>query len=282
MICVIQNCENSAKEEEHGLCNSHLNIWKESPSLFPGNIKIQNVSNYTNLIKIPKKTQLFKEIEKRFLNDWVKPNANDVRIEAIFNIYLNPTIVENYKAYRLQVELKGNFKGKGLSEGNEKILYHGTDHICQIISDKSHQNNLCKTDECCGCGILMNGFEISKVGHNKQGRSFQRLGQGLYFTPFSSKAHFYGNGGAKRSPTDITRTCRIMFMSKVAIGNPWEPQRVDQNLSSPPSGFDSTWGRKGRCPHGSSVLNYEEYAIYRHDACLPLRYIAYSYTSTSE
>ncbi|CAG8486203.1 14168_t:CDS:2 [Acaulospora colombiana] len=36
---------------------------------------------------------------------------------------------------------------------------------------------------------------MSKVGQNNQGRSFQRLGQGLYFTPFSSKAHFYGHGG---------------------------------------------------------------------------------------
>ncbi|CAG8516199.1 2679_t:CDS:10 [Diversispora eburnea] len=270
MICVILHCENSAKEEEHGLCNAHLNIWKESPSLFPGNIKIQNVSNHTNLIEIPKKTQLFKEIEKKFFNDWVKPNADDLRIEAIYNIYLNPTIVENYKAYRLQVELRGNFKGQGLPEGNEKILYHGTDHICQIISDKTHQNNLCKTDRCGGCGILMNGFDISKVGHNNQRRTFQRLGQGLYFTPYSSKAHFYGHGGAKKCPKDNSRTCRIMFMSKVAIGNPWAPPKVSQNTSCIPAGYDSIWGRKGHCPHGSAVLNYEEYAIYRRHSVGPI------------
>jgi hypothetical protein len=38
-------------------------------------------------------------------------------------------------------------------------------------------------------------FLIIKVGMNNQGRSYQRLGRGIYFTPYSSKAHFYGHGG---------------------------------------------------------------------------------------
>jgi hypothetical protein len=74
----------------------------------------------------------------------------------------------------------------------------------------------------------------------------------------------------------------MMFMAKVVLGKCWQPAKVDQNCRSPPSGFDSTWGRKGTCPHGGAVLNYEEYAVYRHEACLPTKYIAYSYTTTSE
>ncbi|CAG8555203.1 14074_t:CDS:2 [Acaulospora morrowiae] len=291
MICVIDSCKNSAKDEDHELCPTHLNIWIANPSVLPSTIRIQNSTKYTNLVEIPKGSPSFLEVEKKFMKDWVKPNANGVRIEAIYNIYLHPEIVQNYKNYRAQVEDRGKYKAKGLYEGNEMILYHGTDHLCSIIFDTDKQSLLCKGTNCGGCGILMNGFDMAKekpkiyplqVGQNNQGRSFQRLGQGLYFTPYSSKAHYYGHGGQKVCPNDSSRTCRIMFMSKIVVGNPWQPHCVSQDARGPPEGFDSTWGKKGNCPHGSSVLVYEEYAIYRHDACLPVRYIAYSYTSTVE
>ncbi|CAG8520825.1 9649_t:CDS:2 [Ambispora gerdemannii] len=204
-------------------------------------------------MSLRKGTAGYKTIEAKFLKDWVKNNA------------------------------------QGLPEANEKLLWHGTDQLCCILYDKptilsspTDVSSPCATANCPGCGILMNSFLMNKVGVNHQGRKFQRLGQGLYFTPHSSKAHFYGHFGAKSLPNDSERYCRIMFLSKVVIGKPWEPEKVSQNARGPPKGYNSTWGRVGHCPHGGSKLNYEEYAVYRQDACLPVNYIAYSYTSSSE
>ncbi|RIB20371.1 hypothetical protein C2G38_2244607 [Gigaspora rosea] len=250
MTCLHSNCQNAIIDDDLYLCDLHHKAWK-----------------------LPKTHPEFIKTKDKFLNDWTKQNAQDVRIEELYHIILSPAIVEKYKQYKFQIE-----KNRGAN--NERILYHGTDHSCTIIS--SNSNMLCKTDDCAGCGIIMNSFDINKVGVNRQNRSFQRLGQGLYFTPHSSKAHFYGHGGAKPLPVDPSRTCRIMFMTKVVLGNMWQPDQVAQNARSPPDGYDSTWGRVGHCPHGGATLNYEEYAVYNHEACLPTKYIVYSYTSTSE
>ncbi|CAB4386060.1 ADP-ribosylation [Rhizophagus irregularis] len=276
--CCLITCNNKIECEDFNLCVIHL---KElSSGNLSSTIQIKSSEDTTHLIEIPRKSTEFSDIENKFLGDWVKPNTQGLRVEAIFSIILPKSIVNNYKSYRSTVESRGKFKSQGLKEGDERILYHGTDHNCAVIYDALRE--LCKSSNCAGCGILMNSFKLDKVGINKQGRSFQRLGQGIYFTPYSSKAHFYGHGGAKPLPTEAGRTCRMMFMTKVVLGNTWQPDRVSQNCRSPPAGHDSTWGRVGKCPHGGAVLNYEEYAVYRNDACLPSKYIAYSYTSTNE
>ena len=84
-----------------------------------------------------------------------------LRVEAIFNILLPKSIVDNYKSYRSSVEARGKFKSLNLQEGNEKLLYHGTDHDCAVIYDALR--SLCRSNNCPGCGILMNSFNISKV-----------------------------------------------------------------------------------------------------------------------
>jgi len=278
--CTISRCNKKIECKDYNLCLVHIR--ELNSTNFPSTIQLKSPQNLTtHLIEIPRGTSEFTSTEQKFLTDWVKENTQGLRVDAIYNILLPQSIVANYKTYRAGVESRGNFKSLGLQEGNERLLYHGTDHDCAVIYAAVIQR-LCKSSNCAGCGILMNSFNISKVGINKQGRTFQRLGQGLYFTPFSSKAHFYGHKGAKPHPNESGRTCRMMFMTKVVLGKAWQPNRVDQNCRSPPSGFDSTWGRKGTCPHGGAVLNYEEYAVYRHDACLPTKYISYSYTSTNE
>ncbi|RIA82632.1 hypothetical protein C1645_788011 [Glomus cerebriforme] len=260
IYCLVKKCNKKVECTEYNLCSLHIKELKSSN--FPSTIQIRSANNLTtHLVEISKESSDFSCTEQKFLTDWVKPNAQGLRVEAIYNILLPDSIVNNYKSYRSLVESRGNFKSLSLEEGNEKILYHGTDHDCTIIYDAVR--NLCKSTNCAGCGILMNSFNINKVGVNKQHRSFQRLGQGIYFTPYSSKAHFYGHGGAKPLPTEAGRTCRIMFITKVVLGTTWQPDRVSQNCRSPPAGYDSTWGRKGYCPHGGSVLNYEEYAVYR-------------------
>ncbi|CAG8581218.1 12733_t:CDS:2 [Ambispora leptoticha] len=284
MSCIIFNCKRSCSEQETSLCDIHYSILKVNPSIFPSTHKIQSDSKrYTHLISLRKDTAEYNKIKAKFLADWVKKNVQGLRVEAIYNIILPHKITRQYNVYKSQVESQINNKALGLPEANEKLLWHGTDQLCCIFYDKpTIVPTPCATANCPGCGILMNSFSMQKVGANHQGRTFQRLGQGLYFTPHSSKAHFYGHLGAKSLPNENGRYCRIMFLSKVIIGNPWAPESVAQNARGPPAGYNSTWGRVGHCPHGGARLNYEEYAVYRQDACLPVNYIAYSYTSSSE
>ncbi|EXX70571.1 hypothetical protein RirG_086280 [Rhizophagus irregularis DAOM 197198w] len=157
-------------------------------------IQIKSSEDTTHLIEIPRKSTEFSDIENKFLGDWVKPNTQGLRVEAIFSI-----------------------------RNQSLITISHIDPLLNLVESLSR-----------------------KVGINKQGRSFQRLGQGIYFTPYSSKAHFYGHGGAKPLPTEAGRTCRMMFMTKVVLGNTWQPDRVSQNCRSPPAGHDSTWGRVGK------------------------------------
>ncbi|KAG9307448.1 hypothetical protein G9A89_017278 [Geosiphon pyriformis] len=292
MKCIIPLCQSTCNDDENKLCKSHLTTLTSNYFLHRilnmklTTHKIQNAQKVTHLVLLQKGSNEYQEVANKFLHDWIKPNAQGIEIEAIYTIFLPFEIMSRYNTYKKQVETRINYKSIGLSEANEKLLWHGTDHTCSILHN-AIQSNLCSSNNCPGCGVLMNSFLLSKVGVNYQGRTFQRLGQGIYFTPYSSKAHFYGHGGAKPLPREAGRTCRIMFLSKVTtfkviLGNPWQPEKVSQNATSPPSGFDSTWGRVGYCPHGGAMLNYEEYAVYRQDACLPSNYVAYSYTSTSE
>ncbi|CAJ0745129.1 13541_t:CDS:2 [Entrophospora sp. SA101] len=278
MVCIIYDCQNESFDDDE-LCNAHLTLWKCKNLINPANlqasIKIKSRNNYTNLICLPKSCQEFLKIQNKFLSDWVKKNATDVRVEAIYNIYLSPNIYQKYKSYRDSIESNHSFSSKGLSPGNEKLLYHGTDHDCCTMFNDNTTSLLCKMDECAGCGILINSFDIKRVGLNKQGRTPQRLGQGIYFTPYSSKAHFYGHRCARPLPNDQKRKTRIMFLSKVVIGNTWQPDKVSHDLTKPPSGYNSTWGRQGYCPLNNSLspLVFEEYAVY---------WLIYSYLTTTE
>ncbi|CAG8463281.1 31688_t:CDS:2, partial [Racocetra persica] len=183
------------RERERSMC---LLIESFLATNIHGEIKLKN----SVLIAVPKGDAEFSKTEKKFLSDWIKPNAQGVRVEEIYNIILSPTLVNKYKEYKKKIE-------QDRGDPNEKILYHGTDHSCAIINSNI-KNMLCKTDDCAGCGIIMNNFDIKK---------------------------------AKALPTDPNRTCRIMFVTKVILGNMWQPSQVDQNAHGPPEGYDSTWGR---------------------------------------
>lgn len=101
-----------------------------------------------------------------YIDFLIKNNTIGLRVEAIFSIILPKSIVNNYKSYRSTVESRGKFKSQGLEEGNERILYHGTDHDCAIICDALKK--LCKSSNCAGCGILMNSFKLDKANVYQQ------------------------------------------------------------------------------------------------------------------
>jgi len=105
------------------------------------------------------------------------------------------------------------------------------------------------------CGIASEGMKEECIGKHID---FQRFGKGYYLAPNSSKCHDY---------TDSNRWGhRALLLCDVLPGNKYETETMSQKRTSPPSGFDSIFGKVGQ------ELNYPEIVLYNRSAILP-RYI---------
>jgi hypothetical protein len=97
------------------------------------------------------------------------------------------TIQKRYQDYSemLKAEL-------GAEELHQYRLFHGTSFQCQLADKQADQ--LCKKD-CEGCDIIRMSFKLECVGKNRRPTKWQRLGHGIYFSPYASKCHFYSGTG---------------------------------------------------------------------------------------
>lgn len=67
---------------------------------------------------------------------------------------------------------------------------------------------LCYKADCATCGILAFGFDLSKSGQGSRDRGarvWQRFGDGIYFSPNSSKCHFYSKTGVSKNQSGFLR-----------------------------------------------------------------------------
>ncbi|RKP24306.1 hypothetical protein SYNPS1DRAFT_17398 [Syncephalis pseudoplumigaleata] len=142
-------------------------------------------------------------------------------------------------------------------------LFHGTAFTCQLASKAV--THLC-TRKCEGCNIVRMSFRLAYIGKNRRRTKWQRLGNGIYFSPHASKCHFYSGTGV-----------RGMFLADVVLGRSYKPSTMELERLCPPPGYHSSYGEAGKCG-----LNYDEYAVFDEVACLPLLLYVYSYTSTTE
>ncbi|KZT64794.1 ADP-ribosylation [Daedalea quercina L-15889] len=142
------------------------------------------------------------------------------------------------------------------------MLWHGTTRAC-TIGDSCSQGILCAKSSCSLCGIIRMSFSIAKAGQRPD-HAFSRFGSGIYTTATSSKANDYvqERGG---SPY------HAMLLSEVVTGKMAFMTTNRQNLSQPPSGYDSVFGIPGL----SSVLNYDEIVVYRDEAIHPSFLVIY-------
>ena len=133
--------------------------------------------------------------------------------------------------------------------------YHGTKLKCDIVNSSSSQP--C-TDKGCGiCGIIKFGMYRECIRKNI---NFQRFGHGFYFAPNSSKCHDYTQGVVKH---------RAMLLVDILPGKKHVISTDDQNLTGPPDGCHSVYGKPGKS------LNYAELVVYNPDCVMPRYIIVY-------
>ncbi|RUO95302.1 hypothetical protein BC936DRAFT_144577 [Jimgerdemannia flammicorona] len=209
-------CQRSVANTKYKLCSVRMSTFKLPSTRYDG--------EYTKILELSKQASDYKSISDDFLRNWastlcaffvflfflealaeslhaihktqVKKNAEGVRVENIFEVLHPKRIIVDHEDYRRQVEKDGDFVAKGLAEGNERLLYHGTGQNCHLILGTEDAATFCGNDaNCAVCGLMMNSFDRAWIGKNRRGHTFQRLGQGFYFSDVPSKCHFYGQQG---------------------------------------------------------------------------------------
>ncbi|KAI8050843.1 hypothetical protein BDF22DRAFT_755352 [Syncephalis plumigaleata] len=213
--------------------------------------------------------QEFKNAKSMLLGSWVKNNVTDLNVERIFRIVYPEKIRKRYHDYReyLSAEL-------GVETLHQYRLFHGTSFQCQLADKPADQ--LCK-DNCEGCNIVRMSFKMACVGKNRRASKWQRLGHGIYFSPYASKCHYYSGTRVSTLSSNPHRQVRGMFLTDVVLGRMYTPSNMELNRKSLPSGYHSIYGKAGNCG-----LNYDEYAIFDEEACLPVFLYVYSYKSSTE
>ncbi|KAF9405556.1 hypothetical protein BGZ94_003479, partial [Podila epigama] len=122
--------------------------------------------------------EVYNAASKHFHDNWIKPNATDIRIESILAVVSNQ--MSSYDSY------KAKLAERGLAQ--ERLLYHGTDS-CQGHyhyekctkaqasvngTNMTQEEQLCYKMNCATCGILAKGFDITKSGQGSIARGQNR------------------------------------------------------------------------------------------------------------
>ncbi|RUS17328.1 hypothetical protein BC937DRAFT_90113 [Endogone sp. FLAS-F59071] len=183
--CRIQTCHRRTVTSEHKFCSAHMNVLTDTSDHFESTCKLLSTrcdGEYTSIIELSKRTTSYKSISDDFIRGWLKKNAEGVRVESIFEISHPKSIIADHDIYRKIVEQDGNFVEQGLAEGNERLLYHGTDQSCHITFNPKDTKFCGNKNNCAMCGLMMNSFDREFIGRNRRGHKFQRLGSGCKLT----------------------------------------------------------------------------------------------------
>ncbi|KAF8987056.1 hypothetical protein BGZ52_006486 [Haplosporangium bisporale] len=224
----------------------------------------------------------YKSAEDHFMAMWTKDNATEVKVESVLEVFSNQQT--KFDAYKAAIASRQ----PGCAE---QVLYHGT-NSCQgqyhyNLQDGCINNDvlqqLCYKTDCATCGILAYGFDLTRSGQGSRDRGarvWQRFGHGIYFSPNSSKCHFYSKTGNTGYHPTTKKNFGTMIVAKVLLGKPYHPPyagKAEEAWTAPPAGHDSVVALPG---HG--IVIYEENVVYKPEACLPTAVITYSFTSTTE
>ena len=139
--------------------------------------------------------------------------------------------------------------------GKSEEYFHGTSLSCDLLGGGS---TLCKARSCGACGIASEGMKEECIGKHID---FQRFGKGYYLAPNSSKCHDYTEPNG--------RGHKAMLLCDVLPGKKFETETMTRDRTSPPSGFDSIYGKVG------TELNYPEIVLYDRRAILPRFIVVY-------
>ncbi|KAG0028237.1 hypothetical protein BGZ82_008535 [Podila clonocystis] len=282
------NCDDHDQGEE-SLCSSLSSLSTQSEAIPAHITRVRRLDPYRDRDK-------FQSTVDHFLAMWVKDNATAVTVESVLEVCSNQQA--KFKAYKTAIAISRHPECYA-----ERVLYHGTNSStlstvtavalsCQgrhhYALQGSYGNNdvlqqLCYKTDCATCGILAYGFDLSRTGQGSRDRGarvWQRFGDGIYFSPNSSKCHFYSKTGNTGYHPTTKKNFGTMIVAKVVLGKPYNPQsagKAEEAWTAPPAGYDSVVARAG-----DGIVVYEENVVYAPAACLPTAIITYSFTSTTE
>lgn len=209
---------------------------------------LPNLNISTIKISLPKSHWRYKEVERRMNKSIVSHISTGglqytkyeiTKIELNINEKLWSKYCLMCKVLQLDCEKESI---------NEKLLFHGSKCIQEIISE---------------------GFD------ERYAQSDGMFGAGIYFAAHSSKSNQYVFGfdqGCQQHDNKLCNLCdRKMILAQVALGKSLVPKQPLPNRSHPPTGHHSVTGEPGT----TEDLTYPEYTIYQGGQAYPLYVIKY-------
>ncbi|KAG8872138.1 hypothetical protein FRB98_000258 [Tulasnella sp. 332] len=161
-------------------------------------------------------------VSGQFSTAW-KHTATPPRVVQVYKIILPQALHDSYEAYKKGVEARGNFSKKGMQAGNERRRWHGTTRLCKIGDDPKNLTP-CSTSGCSMCAIIKSSYDVSYAAQGM-------FGKGIYTSATSSKSDGYTRSSGSSN--------KAMFLNRVVVGNGHILTSAQNNLTAPPSGFDS-------------------------------------------
>jgi hypothetical protein len=210
-LCGIPGCKKSANISGY-CCYDHFNRGEKAgylPSLSIG-IELALVSSVlsdscwsahlmTNL------HPSYTPIKEQFTLNWLHPNYGKPVIQRIYKLKSPSHIF-----YR--------FKDKETEMDSEAIIqFHGTYHSENCHFGLIPTGRPCDDSNCCVCSICTHSFSLRRANSSIRGgqQMALRYGQGLYFSPVSSKSHDYTNSRPYHQKGFYLRS---IFLCKVIPG----------------------------------------------------------------
>ncbi|KAF8646212.1 hypothetical protein AX16_007353 [Volvariella volvacea WC 439] len=213
---------------------------------------------WKRLRRLRRSDEDFVQVEGLFHNGWRHPHKERRYVHRVYKIIWPDDRLEPYLAYRAQVASECS-RTIQHNIGNEQLLFHGTTRQC-LLAEHDDSTTLCMLPECSLCCIIRNSFDVARCGSKNK---FRRFGTGIYTTGCSSKADDYVTNNDEKAQL------RVLLVGRVVVGVPYNRLRNAVQLTKPPSGYHSVYGRPG------GDLNYEETVVYNNAAIQPAYLIVY-------
>lgn len=215
------------------------------------------------IVPVPMDHDTFWHVVDKCSESWADPTQCPIfQAARVYKVVLTQNRRDTYLGYRDTLEFYGKFTMKGRTEGNERVLWHGTRRGCYL--GERNQNNLCQVPRCSLCSVIRGASGERKLAADTPPG---RFGTGIYTYTKASKA-----SDQCSNDKNIDTPWVALLLSKVAAGHECVLREDNTRLTSPPQGYDSVIGEvRGR-------LNYDELVVYTNDAIRPTWLVMYQRT----
>ena len=200
----------------------------------------QSLANFKNLGDILHIVQRFEQFTESLEGGSPLINTTRTGKEFIESTVIRATV----GSIRDMVEVGGEFTAQGLSPGNQRLRWHGTNRNCNI--GDGGRTSLCSFPQCSLCCIIKTSFDIA---HSKKKTGWGRFGNGIYTSSTSSKFVGYSSNATivlilvPRS-NDYSKNLapspwKAVLLAYVVVGNAKNFTTSQPALTQAPAGFDS-------------------------------------------